>query len=172
MSPAINTRRRLGAAVAGGAFAVIAVAASPAHADGMATPIKARTEGGSLELKSGDIVACAGIGDVRVVETNGTEHKTDGPGTVFTTPAGVEVETLHTGTVEVTFRGANAVITCGKELFPTTNAFVPQGPSLSGTGGGIRLPDAAETTAGAAMAAASLAIGGVALRRRAVRNGS
>lgn len=169
MSVVINKRRRAGAILAGGAFVVLAAAASPAHADGVATPIKARTEGGSLELKSGDIVACAGVGDVRVVDTKGMEHKTDGPGTLFTTPAGVEVETLHTGVVEVTFDGASAVIKCGPELFPTTNAFVPRGPSLSGTGGGIRLPSVTESAVGGTLVAAGLTTSVVVLRRRTVR---
>ena len=159
----------MGAGVAGGVLAVLAMAVGPAYADGVATPIKGRTEGGSLELKSGDIVACAGVGDVRVVDTHGTEHMTDGAETSFTTPAGVEVETLRKGVVEVTFQGASAVIKCGPELFPTTNAFVPRGPSLSGAGGGIQQPNVTEAAAGGTLVAAGLATGVIVLRRRAVR---
>ncbi|MFC6599121.1 hypothetical protein [Kitasatospora paranensis] len=158
------------AVAAGGALVAVAVFAVPAYAggssSGAATPIKGRTEGGSLELVNGDVVACAGVGDLRVVGADG-EHRTDGPGTTFTTAAGTAVATVKTGTVKVTVRGADAVITCGSELFPTTTATVPTGPSLAGGGGGVSGADTAVTLAGGAIAMAGL-VGGTAvvLRRR------
>ncbi|WP_354639514.1 hypothetical protein [Kitasatospora camelliae] len=170
-SRAVRAARAL--AVAGCAVAALTAVtalAGPARADGVpsggGTPIKGRTEGGSLELKSGDIVACAGVGDLRVAGADGQEHLTNGPGTTFTTPAGTTVRTVQTGTVEVTVQGASAVITCGPELFPTTNAVVPSGPSLAGEGGGTTGTDPLLTTAGSALAAAGIATATVALRRR------
>ncbi|MDN3059723.1 hypothetical protein PH213_35395 [Streptomyces sp. SRF1] len=163
-----NSRKTYVIATVGGAFAMIAALAAPAYAGGAggaATPIKGRTEGGSLELVNGDIVACAGVGDVRVEDTTGVEHKTDGAGTEFTTRAGTEVETLRKGTVEVTVRGASAVITCGKEGFPTTKARVPKGV-LAGSGGSVTEADTAEALAGGALVASAIAGCAVALRRR------
>ncbi|WP_431677999.1 hypothetical protein [Kitasatospora sp. KL5] len=163
----VGTRAGAAAAVACGVLAMLTAGAAAAHADGgTATPIKGRTEGGSLELVNGDIVACAGVGDVRVAQTQGGERIPGAPGTSFTTPAGTKVVTKSAGTVEVTVGSASAVITCGPELFPTTNAPVPKGPSLAGGGGGVLGADPVETAAGGALLAAGLAGGTLALRRR------
>jgi len=164
------TREKLcgGTALAIGALAMTAMLSGPAYADGMtATPIQGRTEGGSIILNDGDIVACAGVGDLRVVDTKGTEHLTDGAGTTFTTPAGTKVVTLRHGTVEVTVKGASAEITCGSEGFPTTNARVPKGPSLAGAGGSVSGVDAARTVGGGALVLVGGAAGAFVLRRRA-----
>jgi hypothetical protein len=152
--------------MAAGALVVMATLASPAYADGSSSPFKGRTEGGNLEVKSGDIVACAGVGKVEVAITEGGKIlSTDGRGTNFTTPAGAEFETLSNKAVEVTFKGASAVVTCPKDLIPATTAFVPKSV-LSGSGGAVTGMNTTATVAGGALAAAGLAGGAVALRRR------
>ncbi|MCU7825382.1 hypothetical protein [Kitasatospora sp. DSM 101779] len=162
----IGTRAGAAAAVACGVLAMLTAGAGAAYADGgAATPFKGRTEGGSLELVNGDVVACAGVGEVRVVDAQG-EHVPGAPGTSFTTAAGTKVLTKSADTVEVTVGGAFAAVTCGPELFPTTTAPVPKGPSLAGGGGGILGVDPVETAAGGALLAAGLAGGALVLRRR------
>jgi hypothetical protein len=151
--------------MAAGTLIVIATLSSPAYADGSSSPFKGRTEGGSLEVKSGDIIACAGVGKVQVVDTKGTIHNADGPGTNFTTPAGAEFETLSSKAVEVTFQGASAAVTCPKNQVPATTAFVPKSV-LSGSGGAVTGVNTAATVAGGALVAAGLAGGAGVLRRR------
>lgn len=161
----LTSGKSFGAAMAIGAVAVITTVSGPAYADG-ASLFQGRTEGGSLIVSSGDIIACAGVGDVRVADTTGTEHKTNGAGTKFTTPAGAHFETLQPGTVKVTFKGASAEVKCGVEEFPTTSARVPKGPSLAGVGGGASEGNTALTIGGGALAAAGGAVGALALHRR------
>jgi hypothetical protein len=88
---------------AAGALAATMTFASPEYADGTpsmrATPFTGRTEGGSLILKDGDIIACAAVGQLQVVQTDGVIRDADGAGTAFTTPAGTRVVTLRQGTV-------------------------------------------------------------------------
>ncbi|GDY50211.1 hypothetical protein SVIO_008340 [Streptomyces violaceusniger] len=114
---------------AAGAFAATVALAGPSYAGGppstQATPFTGRTEGGSLILKDGDIIACAGAGQLQVVQSNGVIRDADGAGTTFTTSAGTQVKTVRQGTVKVSVGGVSAEVTCGKELFPTTTAFVP-----------------------------------------------
>ncbi|MFI5531903.1 hypothetical protein ACIA8O_25560 [Kitasatospora sp. NPDC051853] len=161
----LTRRKSFGGAMAVGAVVAITAFSSPAYADGT-TLFQGRTEGGSLIVKSGDIIACAGVGDVRVADTTGTEHRTDGAGTTFTTPAGAHVETLHPGTVKVTFHGASADVTCGPEEFPTTSARVPKGPSLAGVGGGVSEASTVRTVGGAAVALAGGTFAALTLYRR------
>lgn len=138
----MSVRARKSAAVAAGL--VMAAAAMPAtayaggtpapHASAKArssaepAPVQGRTEGGSIILTSGDIVACAGVGDLRIAGADGREHLTNGPGTHFTTPAGTDVLTLRTGLVRVTAKGASADIECGPEQFPTLVTLPKTGP--------------------------------------------
>lgn len=160
-------------AVTAGALAAITTFAGPAYAggppSGQATPFSGRTEGGSLTLKNGDIIACAEVGQLQVVQTNGVFRDADGAGTTFTTPEGTMVVTLRQGTVKVTVGGVSATVTCGKELFPTTSAFVPRislkGSVETGSGGAVSGVNTAGIVGGGALAAAGLA-GGVALLRR------
>src|SRR6516225_3264776 len=112
MSALTSRKAAAAAAMAAGLLSMVTTLATPALADGMSSPFKGRTEGGSLIVKSGDIIACAAVGKEDVVDTNGKIHHSDGPGTNFTTPAGAEFETLQNGSLEVTFGGASAVVTC------------------------------------------------------------
>jgi hypothetical protein len=141
-----------------------AALAVPAYAHG-GTPFSGRTEGGSLVVKSGDIVACEAVGKETVVEPNGTIHHSGSAGTSFTTTAGAEFETLASGALEVSFRGNSAVVRCGADLVPATNAFVPQ-ETLSGEGGSATGVNATTTAAGGGLIAAGLAGAGLVLRRR------
>ena len=122
------------ASVAVAAAALTVAVAGPAQAgggSGAATPFTGRSEGGSLILKDGDIVACAGVGQLQVAQSNGVIRGTGGAGTTFTTPAGTKVVTVVKGIVKVTVQGITAQVTCGSQGFPTTAAFVP-GSSLKG----------------------------------------
>ncbi|MFI6931611.1 hypothetical protein [Streptomyces sp. NPDC050287] len=171
------TRRKtatFAATAAAGAFAATVMLAGPAYADGTpstkATPFTGRTEGGSLILKDGDIIACAAVGQLQVVQPNGVIRETDGAGTKFTTPAGTRVLTIRQGTVKVTVDRVSAEVTCGKELFPTTTAFVPS-TSLkdgvkAGAGGTVSGLSTATMVGGGGLAAAGLVGGAVLLRRR------
>lgn len=165
---------------AAGAFAAIMTVASPAFAggppSGQATPFTGRTEGGSLILKDGDIIACAAVGQLQVVQPDGVIRDADGAGTKFTTPAGTRVVTLRQGTVKVTVDRVSAEVTCGKELFPTTNAFVPS-TSLkdgveAGAGGAVSGVSTGEVVGGSGLAAAGLVGGVVLLRRRGAAAGA
>lgn len=168
------------AVAAAGVFAATVMLVSPAYADGApttrATPFTGRTEGGSLILKDGDIIACAAVGQLQVVQTNGVIRETDGAGTTFTTPAGTQVLTLRQGTVRVTVDRVSAEVTCGKELFPTTTAFVPP-TSLkngvnAGAGGAVSGLSTATMVGGGGLAAAGLAGAAVLLRRRGAAAGA
>jgi hypothetical protein len=150
-----------GAAALLGTGALLAV---PAYADG-GSPFSGRTEGGSLQVKSGDVIACAAVGEERVVEPNGTIHMSGSPGTHFTTAGGAEYETLASGSLEVSFQGASAVVRCPASLVPTTSAFVPKS-TLAGEGGSVTGTNTATTAAGGALVAAGLAGGALVLRRR------
>ncbi len=165
---------------AAGAFAATMTFASPAYADGTpstkATPFTGRTEGGSLILKDGDIIACADVARLQVVQTNGVIRDADGAGTTFTTPAGTLVVTLRQGTVKVTVDRVSAEVTCGKELFPTTTAFVPP-TSLkdgvkAGAGGAVSGLSTATLVGGGGLVAAGLVGGAVLLRRRGTAAGA
>jgi hypothetical protein len=140
------------------------LAAAPAYAHG-GSPFSGRTEGGSLEVKSGDIVACEAVGKETVVEPNGTFHHTGGPGSSFTTAHGAEFEVLANLALEVSFRGASATVRCGSDLVPATTAFVPR-ETLSGEGGSVTGVNTVTTAAGGALIATGLAGAGLALRRR------
>ncbi|HSA54035.1 MAG TPA: hypothetical protein VLH10_28475 [Yinghuangia sp.] len=94
------------------------------------SPIQGRTEGGSIILTNGDIVACAAVGDLRIAGAEGREYLTNGPGTHFTTAAGTDVQTLSTGHVRVTVGGASAEIQCGPEGFPTVVGLPRTGASV------------------------------------------
>lgn len=164
--------------VVAAAAALTAVAVGPAYAggapSGTATPFTGRTEGGSLILKDGDIVACAGVGMLQVVQSNGVIRDADGPGTTFTTAAGTKVVTLSKGTVNVTVQGLTAQVTCGSQGFPTTAAFVPpsslKGAVKAGSGGSVAGVNTAEVVGGGAVAATGL-LGLVLLRRRGTASG-
>jgi hypothetical protein len=140
------------------------IAAAPAYAHG-ASPFSGRTEGGSLEVKSGDIVACEAVGKETVVEPNGTFHHSGAPGSGFTTAHGAEYEVLASGALEVSFNGASATVRCGSDLVPATNAFVPR-ETLSGEGGSVTGVNVATTAAGGSLVATGLAGAGLMLRRR------
>jgi hypothetical protein len=144
-----------------GAGAALAV---PAYADG-GSPFSGRTEGGSLQVKSGDIVACEAVGKETVVEPNGMIHHSGAHGTGFTTANGAEYEVLASGGLEVSFRGASAVVHCPADLVPATTAFVPR-ETLSGEGGSVTGVNTVATAAGGALIVAGLASGGLVLRRR------
>jgi uncharacterized protein (TIGR03382 family) len=164
------------ATVAAGALAAITTFASPAYAGGPTTPFSGRTEGGSLILKDGDIIACAAVGQLQVVQTNGVIRDADGAGTMFTTPEGTMVKTLRKGTVKATVNGASATVTCGKEGFPTTSAFVPtislKDGVETGSGGAVSGVNTAGIVGGSALAAAGLAGGAALLRRRRADSGA
>jgi hypothetical protein len=168
------------AIAAAGAFAASMTCAGPAYAGGapstQPTPFTGRTEGGSLILKDGDIIACAGVGQLQVVGPDGVIHDADGAGTTFTTPAGTKVVTLRQGTVTVTVDGISAEVTCGKELFPTTSASVPRttlkGGVKAGAGGTVSGVNTAEVMAGGGLAATALVGGVVMLRRRSAAPGT
>lgn len=160
------------ASVAVAAAALTLAAAGAAQADGGssgATPFKGRSEGGSLILKDGDVVACAGVGQLQVAQTNGVVRGTGGAGTTFTTPAGTKVVTVVKGTVNVTAQGITAKVTCGSQGFPTTSAFVPssslKGGVDAGSGGSLTGVNAGELLGGGALVASGL-VGLVVLRRR------
>lgn len=165
--PARISRAACGAAaLAAGIVVVTATLAGPAYADGSSSPFTGRTEGGSLVVRSGDIVACEGVGQVVVAITEGGKIlSADGPGTKFTTPAGAQFETLADKSVKVSFQGAHAVVSCPADQVPTTTAFVPKS-SLAGTGGSATGVNTTATAAGGAMVAVGLAGGVVVLRRR------
>lgn len=174
MSAVRTHRAKACAGVAVVVAALTAVTAGPVHADGAptgsATPFTGRTEGGSLILKDGDIVACAGVGQLQIAQSNGVIRDTDGPGTTFTTPAGTKVVTVRKGTVNVTVQGITAKVTCGREGFPTTAAFVPgsslKGGVKAGSGGSLTGVNTAETLGGGALVAAGLLGVGLLRRRR------
>ncbi|WP_331767589.1 hypothetical protein [Embleya sp. NBC_00896] len=131
MSATVSRRARRATVVATGALAVLAAFPVAAYAAGPASenpPIQGRTEGGSIILTSGDIVACAGVNDLRIAGADGREHLTNGPGTHFTTPAGTDVLTLRTGVVRATVKGASVDIQCGPEEFPTVVKLADTGP--------------------------------------------
>lgn len=162
------------------AAALTVVAAGPAQAggppSGAATPFTGRTEGGSLILKDGDIIACAGVGQLQIAQSNGVIRDTDGAGTTFTTPAGTTVVTLVKGTVNVTVQGITAKVTCGAAGFPTTAAFVPssslKGGVKAGSGGSLTGMNTGELVGGGALMAAGLLGAGLLRRRRTtVRTG-
>ena len=165
-------RAKAYAAVAVTAAALTVVVAGPAQAggapSGAATPFTGRTEGGSLILKDGDIVACAGVGQLQIAQTNGVVRDTDGAGTTFTTPAGTKVVTVVKGTVKVTVQGISAQVTCGSQGFPTTSAFVPssslKGGVNAGSGGSAAGVNTGELAGGGALVASGLF--GVAMLRR------
>ncbi|MEV6211625.1 hypothetical protein [Kitasatospora sp. NPDC051914] len=166
MSARISRAACAAAAVATGILVATATLAGPAYADGSSSPFTGRTEGGSLVVKSGDIVACEGVGRVVVAITEGGKIlSTDGPGTKFTTPAGAQFETLADKSVKVSFQGAHAVVSCPADQVPTTTAFVPKS-SLAGTGGSVTGVNTAATAAGGALVAVGLVGGAVVLRRR------
>lgn len=169
--PKRGTPRR---ATACGSVAVVAAAltvavAGPVQASGAATPFTGRTEGGSLILTDGDIVACAGVGQLQVAQSNGVIRGTGGAGTTFTTPAGTKVVTVVKGTVKVTVKGITAKVTCGSEGFPTTSAFVPssslKGPVDAGSGGSQAGVNTGELVGGSVLVASGL-LGLAVLRRR------
>ncbi|SEO21574.1 hypothetical protein [Actinacidiphila rubida] len=162
---------RAWAGVAVVAAAMTVAVAAPAQAAGgtAGTPFKGRSEGGSLLLKDGDIVACAGVGQLQVAQSDGTIRGTGGAGTTFTTPAGTKVVTVVKGTVKVTVQGVTARVTCGSQGFPTTSAFVPSGSLKggvdAGSGGSPAGVNTAELAGGGALVASGL-LGLAALRRR------
>jgi hypothetical protein len=141
-----------------------AALAAPAYADG-GSPFSGRTEGGSLQVKSGDVVACEAVGKETVVEPNGALHHTGLPGTRFTTANGAEYEVLSSGALEVSFGGASATVRCGADLVPATAAFVPR-ETLSGEGGSVIGVSPATTAAGGALIATGLGGAYLVLRRR------
>lgn len=165
----MSALRKAGAAVAvaGGMLAVITTIANPAYAGGAPSPFSGRSEGGSLIVKSGDVIACAAAGKEDVVDTKGTVHHSDGAGANFTTPAGAEFETLSGGSLEVTFQGASATVTCPSSLVPATAAFVPKS-TLAGAGSSVIGGNTVETVAGGALAAVGIAGGAILLGRRRV----
>ncbi|GAA2783946.1 hypothetical protein GCM10010441_06070 [Kitasatospora paracochleata] len=166
MTARISRAACAAAAIATGTIVVTVTFAGAAYADGSSSPFSGRTEGGSLVVKSGDIVACEGAGQVVVATTEGGKIlSADGPGTKITTPAGAVFETLADKSVKVSFQGADAVVTCPADQVPTTPAFVPKS-SLAGTGGSVHGMNTTATVAGGALVAAGLAGGAVVLRRR------
>jgi hypothetical protein len=69
---------------AAGALAATMTCASPVYVDGApstrTTPFTGRTEGGTLVLRGGDVIACAGVGQLQVAEPDGVIRDTDGAG--------------------------------------------------------------------------------------------
>ncbi|MBY8877986.1 hypothetical protein [Actinacidiphila acidipaludis] len=161
------------------AVALTLAVAGPAQAgggsSGGATPFTGRSEGGSLILKDGDIVACAGVGVLQIVQRDGVIRGTGSAGTTFTTPAGTKVVTVTKGTVKVTVQGITARVTCGSQGFPTTSAFVPssslKGGVDAGSGGAPAAVNTGELVTGGALVATGV-LGVAMLRRRRTTVGS